>query len=111
MQTQKQSPALAGEPGFEKQTQANYTRRPKKWARVLRAFMTGQTFNRFEAERALSDHCLPTTVATLQGKGVTISRRDESIPGFQNIPTRCCRYWLDRDPANVARAIALLNGR
>ncbi len=84
-------------------------KKPRKWQRVLEAFLTGRSYNRFESERELSDHCLPTTAATLQRMGVTIARCDEVIPGFQGNPTRCSRYWLDRAPDNVARAIALLN--
>jgi len=105
MQTQNKSPALAGEPGFEKQTRANYTRRPKKWERVLRALLTGKSFNRFEAERELADHVLPSTVAGLQSKGLTIFRHDERIPGFQNIPTICSRYRLAPESYQKAREL------
>ena len=81
---------------------------PHKWARVLAALLTGRRFHRFEAERELADHCLHSTVATIQGKGVRVSRRDITIPGFQGIATHVCQYWIDPDPENVARARALL---
>lgn len=109
MQTQKQSPALAGVPGFEKQTRDDYTRPPKKWARVLRAFLTGRSYNRFESERELSDHCLHSTVSGLQARGVSILRHGESVPGFAGLPTQVMRYQIDRAPENITRAIALLN--
>jgi hypothetical protein len=87
---------------------------PVKWRRVLTAFLAGRSFNRFQAERpesegGLSDHCLHSTVSTIQEKGVRISRKSEAVPGYQGIKTECCRYWLDpSDPANVARARELL---
>lgn len=82
---------------------------PKKWQRVLTAFLEGKSFNRFESERQLNDHCLHTTVSTLQGFGVTIFREFETVSGWQGIPTRVCRYWLDRSVANLNRANLLLN--
>jgi len=84
---------------------------PAKWKRVLRALLSGRRWHRFEAARELSDSCLHSTVATLQSKGVRISRRDITIPGFQGIPTHVCQYWIDTaDPENVARALALVEG-
>ncbi len=67
-----------------------------KIGRVTIALMR-RSYNRFEAARELSDWCLHTTVATIQGKGVTVSRKFETIPGFEGSPTRCCRYWIARD--------------
>lgn len=81
---------------------------PKKWQRVLTAFVEGKSFNRFESERQLNDHCLHTTVSTLERKGVTVFRETESVPGYQGIPTRVCRYWLDRSEPNIKRANQLL---
>lgn len=83
---------------------------PAKWRRVLGAFLTGRSFNRFDAERQLSDHCLHSTVSTIEGKGVRISRRTEKVPGYLGIATDVCRYWLDEaDNENIARARALLS--
>jgi hypothetical protein len=63
--------------------------------RVLAALMSGHSFNRFEAERRLSDHCLHSTVAELQQRRkLTIARKFETVPGYQGNPTRCCRYWI-----------------
>lgn len=81
---------------------------PKKWERVLAALISGKSYNRFEAERRLNDHCLHTTVATIQGMGVLIQREFETVPGYMGIQTRVCRYWLDRDADNFKRALALL---
>ena len=84
----------------------NSTRSPLKWKRVLRAFYEGDTLNRFEAERTLHDHCLHSTVSTIQTKGVAILRRLERVPGFMGIPTECCRYWIA--PEARQRAAELL---
>lgn len=82
------------------------TKPPKKWQRVLAAFLTGRSFNRFEAERQLHDHALHSTVAMLQFRGLVIDRTMESVPGYQGLPTRIMRYWLS--PASVDAAKALL---
>ena len=84
-------------------------RPPLKWRRVLRAFYDGKTLNRFEAERLLHDHCLHSTVSTIQAKGVTILRKTERVPGYMGISTECCRYWLA--PHSRQRARELLEGR
>jgi len=101
------APLAGGKPGSEvKQGQVNGST-PTKWQRVLRGFLTGKSFNRFEAARQLHDHCLHSTVSTIQSKGVCIHRTEERIPGYQGIETRCCRYWLPR--TEYERALALLD--
>lgn len=103
---QRESPVTAsgGVPGLENNSPRNHTttKRPLKWRRVLAALHAGRSFNRFEAERALADHCLHTTVSVLQGKGVTILRCDEVVPGYAGIPTHVTRYWLAPDSRNRA---------
>ena len=50
--------------------------------RVYTALMEGRSFNRFEAETALHDHCLHSTVATLERKHrITINRMYETVHG------------------------------
>jgi len=98
----------ATQTAFDKTLQANTSTTPKKWQRVLAALVSGKSYNRFEAERHLNDHCLHTTVSTLQSMGLTVQREFETVPGYLNIPTRVCRYWLDRSKANLTRAAALL---
>ncbi len=104
------SPELAGTSGrsLEDSTHADDTRTLRKWERVLSALLAGRSFNRFEAERELHDHCLHTTVAGLQARGVTILRHDEVVPGFMGCATNVMRYTLDRTPDNIARVRALL---
>jgi hypothetical protein len=77
-----------------------------KWRRVLLALAQGRSFNRFEAERSLSDHALHSTVSTLQSKGVRVERVMETVPGFMGEPTRVARYWLA--PEQRTAALALL---
>lgn len=81
------------------------SKRPVKWRRVLSAFASGRSWNRFEAERELHDHCLHTTVSTIQQKGIPVSRKDEIVPGYQGIPTHVSRYWLDKEALQRAREL------
>lgn len=109
MTIQRESPDTAGGgPGLENNSRGNNTttKRPLKWQRVLRSFLSGRSLNRFEATRDLRDWCLHTTVSVLQRKGLTILRRDETVPGYQDIPTHVTRYWLA--PASRDRAAELL---
>jgi hypothetical protein len=107
-QTKNPAPPASGKPGLGvKQIQVDVST-PSKWHRVLEAFLTGKSFNRFEAARQLHDHCLHSTVSTIQAKGIPIYRREERIPGFQGIPIRCCRYWLPH--SSVQKARELLDG-
>lgn len=99
----------SGESAEQNIGDANPTPIPKKWQRVLSAFLDGRTFNRFESERQLNDHCLHTTVSTLQYMGVTILREFETVPGYLGVPTRVCRYWLEQSEPNLRRASILLN--
>ena len=82
---------------------------PKKWQRVLSAFLDDKTFNRFESERLLNDHCLHSTVSFLERSGVTIFRKFETVSGWQGLPTRVCRYWIDNSAENINRANTLLH--
>ena len=72
--------------GFQKNTDSNNTAKsPKvkpgtKEYLVLSALVTGKSYNRFDAERELFDHCLKSTVSTLQGKGISIHRESEKVP-------------------------------
>ena len=68
---------------------------PTKTTRVFNALMTGKSFNRFEAERELHDHCLHSTVSVIERKHrITISRKRESVPGYMGSPTYVFRYWI-----------------
>ena len=106
---QNKSPAMTGKPGFDNNLHSKHSKRPFKWERVLHALADGQRFNRFEAERILNDHCLHSTVSTIQQKGVQVERREEVVPGYQGIPTHVCRYWLN--PEEQVKAAAMLGRR
>lgn len=109
-ETQKANARLASGESIEQDIgESNITPVPLKWQRVLSAFLDERTFNRFEAEHQLNDHCLHSTVSTLQDMGVTILREFETVPGYQGIPTRVCRYWLEQSEPNLRRASILLN--
>ena len=86
-------------------------RKPRsKLATILREFLRGRNMNRFEAE-AHHDHCLHSTVSTLQnGYGIQIEREFEAVPCLRGRATvRCKRYWLDTCHDNIAAARRLLD--
>lgn len=67
-----------------------------KIGRVFLFLLQGYSYNRFEAEWKLYDHCLPQTIAALQSRfGIKILRKFETIPGYKGSPTKCCRYWIE----------------
>lgn len=101
------APTAATGEAFGKAIQQGHdtSKRPVKWRRVLFAFASGRSWNRFEAERELHDHCLHTTVSTIQHKGIPVSRKDEIVPGFQGIPTHVSRYWLEKEALQRAREL------
>lgn len=106
MPTNKNPAALArAKPGLQGCLRLHFTKVPLKWRRVLAAFFDGRDFNRFEAEHELHDHCLHSTVATLQAKGLIVRRREEVVPGFQGIPTHVMRYWLAPESYENARKL------
>lgn len=80
---------------------------PTKKKRVLIA-LTERSYNRFEAEQLLSDHCLHSTVSTIQNQhGIEILRKFETVPGYQGIETRVCRYWIAPDQVDMALKTAM----
>lgn len=106
MRELNKSPLVAASgQGTNNNRRAQLTKPPQKWKRVLAAMAEGRSFNRFEAERVLNDHCLHSTVSTIQAKGVQIERRDEVVPGYQAIPTHVCRYWLAEENRERARRL------
>lgn len=75
---------------------------------VLRLFVRGESLNRFEAE-AHHDHCLHSTVSTLEDYGIRIARQWEVVPCLRGLKAvHVKRYWLDPDPLNLAAAHRLL---
>lgn len=102
-ETKTKAPALVGYAGLYEILRSDSTTRPAcKWKRVLAALVLGRNYNRFEAEKALNDHCLHSTISTLQDKGITVLREFETVPGFRGIPTQVKRYWIGPESLPVA---------
>ncbi len=79
---------------------------PTKKKRVLIA-LTERRYHRFQAERLLSDHCLHSTVSTLQNNhGIEIQRKFVTVSGYMGIDTRVCEYWIADDKKEEALKIA-----
>lgn len=76
----------------------------KKIHRVFQALLEGKSINRFEAEVQLYDHCLPSTISSIQEKyNVEVCRKYESVSGYRGRPVRCCRYRIS--PEEIERYI------
>lgn len=106
MTTKEKRPVPAKRKSAHPIEQSHSTKLPSKKRRVLTALIDGKSFHRFEAEKLLNDHCLHSTVAELQNCGVIISRKSESVPGYQGIDIRVMRYWIA--PEHKARAEKVL---
>jgi hypothetical protein len=76
-----------------------------KLATILKVFLSGQSLNRFDAER-YHDHCLNSTVSSLQNHhGVLIKRQRETVPCLDGKATTSVnRYWLNPSPENISHA-------
>jgi hypothetical protein len=85
------------------------TPKKTKLATILTLLLSGRSLNTFEAEHH-HDHCLNTTVSTLQnGRGIVIDRERERVSCLRGAATvSVCRYWLNTKPDNIRRARELL---
>lgn len=80
-----------------------------KLASILELFVRGYNLNRFEAEKH-HDHCLHSTVSSLEDRGIRIDRVWETVPCVGGkLTVRCKRYWLRTTAENSAMAQALLS--
>lgn len=71
---------------------------PTKLERVLAYLATGRSLHRFEAERQVNDHCLPSTMSDIKhGLGIPYRVNYETVPGWNGHPTRVARYWLGQE--------------
>jgi hypothetical protein len=86
------------------------TPKSTKRENILRQLVNGKSLNRFEAEHH-HDHCLNTTISTLQnGHGIIIDRERETVPCLNGTTTVSVnRYWLNVEPENIKRAQILLS--
>lgn len=79
-----------------------------KVATILLRFSAGARMTRFDAEHH-HDHCLHSTVSTLEGYGVQFDRRWETLPCMGGAAyVRCKRYWLRDTPENREATRTLL---
>lgn len=99
--TKKEKPHKAA----QENTRPNLTKPTSKIKRVLQAFASGRSLNRWEAATSLRDWVLPSTVSEIQRHGITVSRVTETVPGYGGTPTRCCRYWLAPEERDKARKL------
>lgn len=87
-----------------------HTPKATKLEIILRHLVNGKSLNRFEAEHH-HDHCLNSTISTLQnGHGIIIDRERETLPclnGTAKVSVK--RYWLSTAPENIKRARTLLS--
>lgn len=89
--------------------QSDISARQTKIGTILDLLLRGHTLNRFEAERH-HDHCLHSTVSSIQDCGVLVDREWERVPCMGGHSTvRCKRYWLRSTPDNLTAARTLLN--
>ena len=79
----------------------------RKWIRVLRALIERPSLKRFEAERdpAIRDHTLPSTIADLQRKGLSIDREIIELPGFCGSVAHVAQYSLNDENRESARRL------
>ena len=65
---------------------------------VFKAFLNGWKGHRFNAEHDLHDHCLHSTVSTIERKyHTTIDRKWVTVKGYKEIPTRVKVYWMNNE--------------
>ena len=83
---------------------AHLTRRCKLF-NVLAALARGQSFNRFQAERDLHDHVLPSTIQGIEKRGIVVSRKAEIVPGFAGSKIHTVRYSLTQEEQEKAAKI------
>lgn len=79
--------------------------RGTKLHNVLGALASGRSLNRFEAERELHDHVLPSTVQKIERYGVRVSRQLETVPGYAGSKVHTVRFWLESDERKKAAAL------
>lgn len=81
-------------------------KRHTKLSRVLSALAQGHSYNRFEAAQKLHDHCLHSTAASIQRRGIHVHREPETVRGYQGAPTRVMRYRILPNDQEKAQKLA-----
>lgn len=84
---------------------------PTKKSKVLHSFCCGLKHTRFDAERTLHDHTLNSTISELTNTdGVLFNREWVWVPNFLGARTRCRRYSLNEQEANLRLCYSRLIG-
>lgn len=79
-------------------------RRRTKVARIAHELLR-RPLTRFLAERECHDHCLPSTVAAIQARGIPVDRRTVTVPGYAGSTVRCAEYRIDAIHADRVRRV------
>lgn len=102
----KLPPAKEGNPKY---TQTPHNTELGKEESMLTHFAQGERLHRFSAER-LADHCLPSTVSSLQRKHlISFSREWVEVQNRFKKPTRVKLYFLQGE--HLVKAQAIVSGR
>lgn len=72
---------------------------------VLAELARGRSLNRFEAERDLHDHVLPSTIQKIERLGIEVVHRPEIVPGFAGSRVQTVRYSLVSDEREKAAVL------
>lgn len=103
-----QPSAPGGEPASKSVDPAHRTprrrRRQSKVGRVAHELLH-RKLTRFDAERELADHVLPSTVSSIQAAGIPVERETVEVPGYGSSRVRCARYWIAPENAPRVRRI------
>lgn len=88
----------------------HFNSRKTKQATILLTLYSGQSLNRFEAER-LGDHTLPSSISTfVHSHGLTFRRHSEQVPNSYGSLTTVTRYRLADSSRERAEALLKLWG-
>jgi len=72
----------------------DYPNKDTKYYKIVEHFMSGNSLNRFEAEK-LGDHCLNSTVFSLcKDYGLEIPRHSERVPNSFGGTSKVTRYYF-----------------
>lgn len=72
---------------------------------ILAELARGRSLNRFEAERDLHDHVLPSTIQKIEKLGIVVMHQPETVPGFAGSQVQTVRYSLTRDEQEKAAVL------
>ena len=85
--------------------QAPQVRPGTKLFNVLAELAHGRSLNRFEAERDLHDHVLPSTIQRIERLGIAVMHQPETVPGFAGSRVQTVRYSLEASEREKAAVL------